>query len=60
MIKIARDFADSIASAYRLSTTRKSTVLELRNEIPGIDNFWGIKESSEKWHETRNTALKGH
>jgi hypothetical protein len=36
--KSARDFAPSIASAYRIST-RKTTILDRKYEIPGLDRL---------------------
>jgi hypothetical protein len=37
--KAARDFAASIASAYRLSTRKKTTVLDRKYEIPRLDHL---------------------
>jgi hypothetical protein len=36
--KAARDFTASIASAYRLSTS-KITLLDINNDLPGLDRF---------------------
>jgi hypothetical protein len=44
--KAACDFAASIASAYRISFRKKTTILGRKYEIPGLDS---IKESSENY-----------
>jgi hypothetical protein len=56
--KAARDFSASIASAYRLSTS-KSTLLDLNNDLPGLDRLLKHKQRLRKlWQETRDPACK--
>jgi hypothetical protein len=56
--KVARDFTASIASAYRL-TTSKITLLDLNNDLPGLDRLLKHKESLRKLsQETRDPACK--
>jgi hypothetical protein len=56
--KAARDFSASIASAYRLSTC-KITLLDLNNDLPGLDQLLRHKERLRKlWQETRDPACK--
>jgi hypothetical protein len=45
--KAARDFTASIASAYMLSKS-KMTLLELSNELPGLDRFFKTQAESTK------------
>jgi hypothetical protein len=52
--KAARAFTASIASAYRLSTS-KITLTELNNDLPGLDRLLKYKKRMRKlWQETRN------
>jgi hypothetical protein len=56
--KAARDFSASIASAYRLSTS-KITLLDLNNDLPGLDRLLRHKQRLRKlWQETRDPACK--
>jgi hypothetical protein len=56
--KAASDFTASIASAYRLSTS-KITLLDINNELPGLDQLLKYKQRLRKmWQETRNPACK--
>jgi hypothetical protein len=56
--KAARDFTASIASAYRLSTS-KITLLDLNNDIPGLDRLLKHKQRLRKLlQETRDPACK--
>jgi hypothetical protein len=45
--KAARDFSASIASAYRLSTS-KITLLDLNNDLPGLDRLLKHKQRLRK------------
>jgi hypothetical protein len=56
--KVAREFAASIASAYRLSTS-KIAVSDLNSDLPGLDRLLEHKQRLRKlWHETRDPACK--
>jgi hypothetical protein len=56
--KVARDFAASIASAYRLSTS-KVTLSDLNSDAPALDRLIKHKRRLRKlWHETRDSACK--
>jgi hypothetical protein len=56
--KAARDFTVSIASAYRLSTS-KITLLDLNNDLPCLDSLLNDKQRLRKlWQESRNPACK--
>jgi hypothetical protein len=56
--KAARDFAASIASAYRLSA-RKITIYDRNCDIPGIDRLLEHKKRLRNlWQETRDPACK--
>jgi hypothetical protein len=56
--KAARDFTASVASAYRLSTS-KVTLLDLNNDLPGLDRLLKHKQRLRKlWQETRDPACK--
>ncbi|PNF41415.1 hypothetical protein B7P43_G14387 [Cryptotermes secundus] len=56
--KAARDFAASIASAYRLSTS-KVTLSDINNDLPGLDRLIKYKQRLRKlWQETRDPACK--
>jgi hypothetical protein len=56
--KAAREFSSSIASAYRLSTS-KITLLDLNNDLPGLDRSLRHKQRLRKlWQETRDPACK--
>jgi hypothetical protein len=56
--KAARDFTASIASAYRL-TTSKVTLSDINNDIPGLDRLLKHKLRLRKlWQETRDPACK--
>jgi hypothetical protein len=53
-----REFAASIASAYRLSTS-EIIVSGLKNYLPGLDRLLKHKQRLRKlWHETRDPACK--
>jgi hypothetical protein len=56
--KAARDFAASIASAYRLST--RTTIISDRNRCPsGLDRLLKYKQRLRKlWQEARDPACK--
>jgi hypothetical protein len=55
---VACDFTASIASAYRLSTS-KVTLSDINNDIPGLDRLLKHKQRLRKlWQETRNPACK--
>jgi hypothetical protein len=54
--KAARDFAASIALAYRLSTC-KVTLSDLNSDVPGLDRLIKHKQRLRKlWHETRDAG----
>jgi hypothetical protein len=54
--KAARDFAVSIALAYRL-LTRKTTISDRKCEIPGLGRLLKHKRKLRKlWQETRDPA----
>jgi hypothetical protein len=54
--KGACDFTASISPAYRLSTS-KITLLDLNNDLPGLDRLLKHKERLRKlWQETRDPA----
>jgi hypothetical protein len=56
--KATRDFTASIASAYKLSTS-KITLFDLNNDIPGLDCLFKHKQRLRKlWQETRDSACK--
>ncbi|PNF42024.1 hypothetical protein B7P43_G12302 [Cryptotermes secundus] len=56
--KAARDFAASIATAYKLSTS-KITLSDINNELPGLDLLRKYKQRLRKlWQETRDPACK--
>jgi hypothetical protein len=56
--KAARDFAATIASAYKLST-KKITKLDQKYEIPGLDRLLKHKRKLRKlWQETRDPKCK--
>jgi hypothetical protein len=56
--KAARNFAASIASAYRLATN-KVTLLDINNYIPGLDRLLKNKRRLRKlWQETRDPEFK--
>jgi hypothetical protein len=56
--KAARDFTASVASAYRLSTS-KITLLDINNDIPGLDRLLKNKRRLRKlWQETRDPRCK--
>jgi hypothetical protein len=56
--KAARDFRASIASAYRLVTS-KDTLLAINNDIPGLDRLLNHKRRLQIfWQETRDPACK--
>jgi hypothetical protein len=54
----ARAFKASIASAYKLSTS-KITLSELNNDLPGLDRLIKYKKRMRKlWQETRDPGCK--
>jgi hypothetical protein len=56
--KAARDFTASIASARRLSTS-KITLLDINNNLPGLDRLLKYKQRLRKmWQETRDPACE--
>jgi hypothetical protein len=56
--KAARDFTASIASAYRLATS-KVTLSDMNSDLPGLDRLLKHKQRLRKlWHETRDPACK--
>jgi hypothetical protein len=56
--KAARNFTASIASAYRLSTS-KVTLSDINNDIPGLVCLLKHKRRLKKlWQETRDPACK--
>jgi hypothetical protein len=56
--KAARDFIASIASAYRLATS-KVTLSDINNDIPGLDRLLKHKRRLRKlWQETRDPGCK--
>jgi hypothetical protein len=56
--KAARSFTASIASAYRLSTS-KITLSELNSDPPGLDRLLKYKKRMRKlWQETRDRGCK--
>jgi hypothetical protein len=56
--KAARAFTASVASAYRLSTS-KITLSELNSDPPGLDRLLKYKKRMRKlWQETRDRGCK--
>jgi hypothetical protein len=56
--KAARDLTVSVASAYRLSTS-KVTLSDVNNNIPGLDRLLKYKRRLRKlWQETRDPTCK--
>jgi hypothetical protein len=56
--KAARDFTASIASSYRLSTS-KIALFDIDNDLPGLDRLLKHKQRLRKlWQETRDPACK--
>jgi hypothetical protein len=56
--KATRGFTASIASAYRLSTS-KITLSDMNNDIHGLDCLLKQKQGLRKlWHETKDPACK--
>jgi hypothetical protein len=56
--KAARDFTASIASAYRLATS-KVTLSDINNDIPGLDRILNHNRRLRKlWQETWDPACK--
>jgi hypothetical protein len=56
--KAACDFIASVASAYRLST-RKITLSDLNNDLPGLESLLKYKRRLRKlWQVTRDPACK--
>jgi hypothetical protein len=56
--KAARDYTASIASAYRLPTSR-ITISELNSDLPGLDHLLNYKRRVRKlWQETRDTECE--
>jgi hypothetical protein len=56
--KAARDFTASIASAYRLATS-KITLSDVNSDLSGLDHLLKHKQKLRKlWHETRDPAFK--
>jgi hypothetical protein len=56
--KAAYDFTASIASPYRLSTS-KITLSDKNNDLPGLDRLLKHKQRLRKlWQETRDPACK--
>jgi hypothetical protein len=56
--KAARDFTESVASAYRLATN-KITLTDLRSDLPGPDRLLKYKKRMKKlWQETRDPGCK--
>jgi hypothetical protein len=56
--KAARDFTASIASAYRLATS-KITLTDLNSDLPGLDQLLKYKKRMRKlWEETRDPGCK--
>jgi hypothetical protein len=56
--KAARDFTASVASAFRLSTS-KVTLSDINNDLPGLDRLLKHKRRLRKlWQETRDPACK--
>jgi hypothetical protein len=56
--KAVRNFTASIASAYTLST-KKITLSDIGNELPGLDRLLDHKQRLRKmWQETRDPACK--
>jgi hypothetical protein len=56
--KAVREFTASVASAYRLSTS-KVTLSDINNDLPGLDHLLKHKKRLRKlWQETRNPACK--
>jgi hypothetical protein len=54
----AREFTSSIASAYRLSTS-KVKISKVNAELPGLDRLLKQKQRLRKlWQETRDPACK--
>jgi hypothetical protein len=54
----ASTFAAFTASAFMMST-RKPTLSDLNNELPGIDHLQQLRQRLRKlWHETRDPACK--
>jgi hypothetical protein len=58
--KAALEFTASIASAYRLSTS-KVKLAELNSDVPGLDRLLKHKKRLRKlWQETRSQCAKKH
>jgi hypothetical protein len=56
--KAVRDLTASIASVYRLSTS-KITLLDINNDLPGLDRLLKHKQRLRKlWQETKDPACK--
>jgi hypothetical protein len=56
--KVTRDFTASVASAYRLSTS-KVTLSDISNDLPGLDRLLKHKQRLRKlWHGTRDPACE--
>jgi hypothetical protein len=56
--KAASEFIASIASAYRLSTS-KVKISEVNTDLPGLDRLLKQKQRLRKlWQETRDPACK--
>jgi hypothetical protein len=56
--KAARGFTASIASAFRLATS-KITLTDLGNDLPGLDRLLKYKKITRKlWQETRDPGCK--
>jgi hypothetical protein len=54
----ARAFTASVASAYRLSTS-KITLTDLNSDLPGLDRLLKYKKRMRKlWQETRDPGCK--
>jgi hypothetical protein len=56
--KAEHDFTAPFASAYKLLTS-KVTLLDLNNDLPGVDHLLKHKQRLRKlWHETRDPVCK--
>jgi hypothetical protein len=56
--KAARDFTASIASAYRIATS-KITLLDVNKDMPGVENLLKHKRKLRKlWQVTRDPSCK--
>jgi hypothetical protein len=56
--KAARDFTASVASAYRLSTS-KHTLSDLNRDLPGLDKLLKYEQRLRKlWHKTWDPVCK--